>query len=56
MARTIQHRFSQGEIDPKMLGRSDIDQYYGGAETMENVITLTQGGFKNRPGVQVICS
>ncbi len=54
MARTIQHRFTQGELDPKMLGRSDIDQYYGAAETMENVITLTQGGFKRRGGLQYI--
>lgn len=54
MARTIQHRFSQGELDPKMLGRSDIDQYYGAAETMENVITLTQGGFKRRGGLEHI--
>ena len=34
MPRTIQHRFSQGELDPKMLGRSDIDQYYGAAEAV----------------------
>ena len=52
MARTIQQRFTQGELDPKMLGRSDIDQYYGAAETMENVITLTQGGFKRRGGLE----
>lgn len=52
MARTIQHRCTQGEIDPKMLGRSDIDQYYGGAETMENVLALVQGGFKRRGGLE----
>lgn len=52
MALTIQHRFTQGELDPKMLGRSDIDQYYGAAETMENIITLTQGGFKRRGGLE----
>jgi len=54
MSRTIQHRFTQGELDPKMLGRSDIDQYYGAAETMRNVVTLTQGGFKRRGGLQHI--
>lgn len=37
-----------------MLGRSDIDQYYGAAETMQNVVTLTQGGFKRRGGLQYI--
>ena len=52
MARTIQHRYTQGELDPKMLGRSDLDQYYGAAEKMENVLTLTQGGFKRRGGLE----
>lgn len=54
MATTIQHRYTQGEIDPKMLGRSDIDQYFGAAETMENVVTITQGGFKRRGGLEHI--
>lgn len=36
------------------MGRSDIDQYYGAAETMQNVITLTQGGFKRRGGLEYI--
>lgn len=54
MARTIQHRYTQGELDPKMLGRSDIDQYYGAAETMQNIIVLTQGGFKRRGGLEYI--
>lgn len=54
MARTIQQRFTQGELDPKMLGRSDIDQYYGASETMQNVIGLTQGGFKRRGGLEHI--
>lgn len=54
MARTIQSRYTQGELDPKMLGRSDIDQYYGAAETMENVIAMPQGGFKRRGGLEHI--
>lgn len=54
MPRSIQHRATQGELDPKMLGRTDIDQYYGAAETMENIITLTQGGFKRRGGLEYI--
>lgn len=54
MAKTIQHRFTQGELDPRLLGRTDIDQYAGAAETMKNVITMTQGGFKRRGGLQHI--
>lgn len=54
MAQIIQRRFTQGELDPKMLGRSDIDQYSGAAETMQNVIGLTQGGFTRRGGLEHI--
>lgn len=54
MARTIQRKWTQGELDPKLLGRSDIEQYYGAAETMQNIITLTQGGFKRRGGLEHI--
>lgn len=54
MPRTIQHRFTQGELDPKMYGRSDIDQYYSAAETMENVICMPQGGVKRRGGLEHI--
>lgn len=54
MARTIQQRFTQGELDPKLLGRSDIDQYYSAAEKLENVIAMTQGGIKRRGGLEHI--
>ena len=54
MPRTIQHRFTQGELDPKLLGRTDIDQYYGAVETGTNVIAMTQGGFKRRGGLEHI--
>lgn len=52
--RTIQQRFSQGEIDPKLIGRNDVDLYQGSAETMENVLVLPQGGFKRRGGLEHI--
>lgn len=51
---TLQQRFTQGELDPAMLGRSDIDQYYGALATATNVLTLPQGGFKRRPGLEHI--
>ena len=54
MVRAIQQRFTQGELDPQMLARSDIDQYSGGAETMHNVIALPQGGVKRRGGLEHI--
>lgn len=49
--RQIQQRFTAGEIDPAMLGRTDIDQYYSAAEKLLNVVTTPQGGFKRRPGL-----
>lgn len=54
MVRSLQQRFTQGELDPKMLGRADLDQYTGAAETMSNIIALPQGGFKRRGGLQHI--
>jgi hypothetical protein len=54
MPKTIQNRFSQGELDPKMLGRSDLDQYFSAAQTMQNVISMPQGGFKRRGGLEHI--
>jgi hypothetical protein len=49
---TIQQRFTQGELDPSMIARSDIDQYFGALSRALNVITLPQGGFKRRPGLE----
>lgn len=51
---TLQQRFTQGEIDPLMVGRSDIDQYYGAVSTAKNVITIPQGGFRRFPGLEYI--
>jgi len=51
---TLQQRFTQGELDPAMLARSDIDQYYGALATARDILTLPQGGFKRRPGLEHI--
>lgn len=52
--QTEQQRFSQGEIDPLMIGRNDVDKYYGGLAKATNVFPLRQGGLKSRPGLQLI--
>lgn len=52
--KTIQQRFSYGEIDPLAIARSDIEQYYSGAEKMRNVLPLLQGGYTARPGLKYI--
>lgn len=52
--QTEQQRFSQGEIDPLMIGRSDIDKYYGALAKATNVFPIRQGGLKSRPGLKLI--
>lgn len=52
--QTEQQRFSQGEIDPLMIGRNDVDKYYGGLAKATNVFPIRQGGLKSRPGLQLI--
>lgn len=50
--RTIQQRFTNGELDPKMIGRTDIEQYYGALESAKNVFPIPQGGARRRPGLE----
>jgi hypothetical protein len=52
--RTTQFKFTSGEIDPLLMGRTDIDKYYGAAETMTNVNILAQGGFKRADGLEFL--
>lgn len=49
--RQIQQRFTAGEIDPAMLSRSDVEQYYSACETLENAVTIPQGGVRRRGGL-----
>ena len=52
MARSnfLQNSFVSGELSEIIKGRTDLDQYYKGLETAENVVTIPQGGVKRRPG------
>lgn len=52
--RHIQQRTTIGELDPKLKGRTDIDQYYGALEKALNVLPIAQGGFRRRPGLEYI--
>ena len=49
-----QTSFSSGELSPLLLGRTDLEQYYKGAQTAENVVIVPQGGVKRRPGTKFI--
>lgn len=45
-----QTNFTSGEMSPNLLGRSDIDRYFNGAEKLENFRVMNQGGITLRPG------
>lgn len=52
--RQQQYTLTAGELDPLLIGRSDLEQYFSGAETMKNVLPLPQGGFQRGPGLEYI--
>ena len=49
-----QTSFASGELSPLLMGRTDLDQYYKGAQDAENVVIVPQGGVKRRPGTQFV--
>jgi len=53
-SRFIQNNFVSGELSPLMRGRTDINQYYQGLQTANNVVLVPQGGVKRRPGTEYI--
>lgn len=46
----LQSSFVSGELSPLLKGRVDLDQYYQGMQTAENVLIVPQGGLKRRAG------
>ena len=54
MSKFFQSAFMSGELSPLIKGRVDIDQYYKGMQTAENVVIVPQGGLKRRPGTQLL--
>ncbi|MGP1395402.1 MAG: hypothetical protein ACTS3R_07810 [Inquilinaceae bacterium] len=53
-ASPIQTNFTSGELSPRLRGRVDIDRYFNGAATMENMVVLPHGGAARRPGTYFI--
>jgi len=49
--RLIQSNMTAGEIAPTLAGRIDIDKYYNGLSSAENVVILPHGGVRRRPGL-----
>jgi hypothetical protein len=56
MARvwSLQSSFNRGELDPRLVGRKDLQAYYAGARQAKNVVTLVQGGIRRRNGTEFI--
>mgnify|MGYP003146208954 CR=1 FL=1 len=53
-SRLLQASFVSGELSPLLVGRSDLDQYYQGLQTAENLVIVPQGGVKRRAGTEFI--
>ena len=51
---SFQSSFNRGELDPRLLGRKDLQAYYAGAKIAQNVVTLVQGGVRRRNGTEFI--
>ena len=53
-SRAIQSSFVSGELSPLLVGRTDLDQYYQGTQTAENLVIVPQGGLKRRAGTEFL--
>jgi len=48
--------FTAGELDPRMLGRTDLRSYQSGAAKLRNVVVETTGGVRRRPGTAFVAN
>ena len=46
----LQNAFSSGELSEKLVGRTDVKEYFNGCKRLENFIVLPSGGAARRPG------
>jgi hypothetical protein len=52
----LQSNFTAGELDPRLLGRTDLRSYQNGAAKLQNVVVETTGGVRRRPGTAFVAS
>jgi hypothetical protein len=48
------NNFNAGELDPRVLLRSDQQKYFAGCKTLENCVPLLQGGAMAMPGTYFV--
>lgn len=53
--RPIQMSFTNGEVSPRLYGRSDLAKYWNSLETLENFVILPYGGVTRRDGLHYVC-
>ncbi len=53
-ANTSINAFNAGEFSPLLDGRTDIQKYYSGCQTLENMLVMSYGGAERRPGLSFI--
>lgn len=49
-----QSAFTNGELDPKLYGRVDLEAYYKGVQEATNVLAIPQGGLRKRGGMEYL--
>lgn len=54
MAQYFQSNFSGGELTPLMYARADLQTYYKSLKTARNIVTIPQGGFRRRFGLEYV--
>jgi len=50
----LQNNFASGVFEPRLKGRTDIEQYGKSLQVGQNIITLPLGGVTRRPGLSYI--
>ena len=53
-AHPILTNFTAGELSPRLAGRTDLEKYYNGCETLENMVCLPHGGATRRFGTEYV--
>ena len=51
-----QTNFTAGELDPRLLGRTDLKSFENGAAKLRNVVVETTGGVRRRPGMAYVAT
>ena len=46
--------FTAGELSPRLDGRTDLQKYFNGCKTLENMVVHPHGSVARRPGTKFI--